>query len=59
MELKVFKGVCHIDDEQALIGPAGSYAIVDTARLLHRASIPDESRVTLAVAIYPSWRNKT
>lgn len=54
----IFKGIDSFDVEQSLVGAPGTYAILDTSRLLHRASIPKESRATLQVTLYPYWRGK-
>jgi hypothetical protein len=47
--------VPHFPEEQFLIGPRGTYLIINTGTCMHRASIPKGHRDMMQVELYPSW----
>jgi len=50
------KALPSFPDEGKATGKAGGYLILDTARCMHRASIPRGHRDMLQITLYPSWR---
>jgi hypothetical protein len=44
-------------EHRKLIGPKGTYALVNTSVSLHRAGVPKGSRDMLQVTLRPSWRS--
>jgi hypothetical protein len=53
---KVFQNKNKILEAKKFIGEAGSYAILDTSRSMHKAGIPNFQRDILQITLYPIWR---
>ena len=45
-----------ISDQETFTGTKGDYLIMDTSRIMHRASIPFKSRDMLSITLLPKWK---
>ena len=53
---KKFGGVEEISDQETFTGKIGDYLIMDSSRLMHRASIPSNYRDMMVLTLLPKWK---
>lgn len=54
-----FKSIPVFQEEKKVIGKKGDYLIINTANCMHRASIPQNDRDMVQLALYPKWRKNS
>ena len=55
-EFNKFREILNFPEQESAKGKMGSYFIINTARCMHRASIPNKYRDMMQLELLPNWR---